>query len=126
MATRFKIMQAFYNKIINFLSFLEQQFPDERDIIKIKTSIELLPEKKILLDNYINNVGPFAQFIFEKRDSYFITEFGNGNLNDHYYNELSIKIKMLWLKMNNFQKEMVWETFQSLLKIGHAFYNTNE
>ena len=81
-------------------------------------------DKKFILDSFIQNVGPYAQFIFTKNEKYFITE-SNSEFTNKYYNELSNKIRILWLKMNTIQKDNTWDTFQKLLLFANQFYNND-
>jgi len=112
---------AFCNLFQEFLTDLSQSFPNEGNLKFVLNSMKMmrsLGQDKVIVEQFMTNVGPYADKIIAKDESFFLqSEF---DTDDSYIADEIQRIKGIWMNPNTSQdtKECIHKYFVSLLKIG--------
>lgn len=120
-SSKLRIVQVFKNNLVDFLDTIIEQFPQETDLIFIRTFFVefcspvdvinyfckklLTPEVKAMIDNK-------NEIFFLKNDSLF-SDIENQQKVFHFKN--------LWQNSNNQQKQMIWQWFKKFKTISELY-----
>jgi len=112
-----KIIQIkIFNGILDqFFEFLEDSFPIYRaDILLTKNATEFVRKSnpRLVVEQFMNQVTPYKEHIFNCDEDYFLHYNANG--------ELIIKIKQIWKsnEITELDKAKIFYYFQKLIKSG--------
>lgn len=125
-------VNLFNTKLREFIGDLARVYPEDNDLIKFKTTINML-----LLVNDKNIIKIFNEFVYEKYQSKILNKDEDFFMKHDYTEELNStadaapefteslinKIKSYWENMTHENKEVVWTYFILLVKLCGK-YNT--
>lgn len=106
-------VSAWNDMMEQFITELEQTFPEEKAIKKYKSSFELLRKSnpRKCIDAYMSGVGKYQEKVMNKDESFFLENddsiIKELNLNKHWTDKLSSKTK-----------DAIWQYLQTLFVLG--------
>ena len=106
-------VSAWNDMMEQFISELEQTFPEEKSIKKYKSSFELLRKSnpRKCIDSYMSEITKYQEKIMKKDESFFLEN------NDSIIKELNIK--QHWNDdLSNKTKDAIWQYLQTLYMLG--------
>lgn len=108
----------FKEQLINLSNYISEIFSTDKDVeklnIKLKLGIDSNP--RLVAELFAEKLTPFARHILDGNDSYFL----NNDLSkmvdsDNAFEQIEQKLKSLWTKLNEDQKERIRKYFKLLL-----------
>lgn len=108
-------VKAFNDMMEQFLEELVQTFPDEPGMKKFQASFDLLRKAnaRLCMDNFMSCVGPYAQHVMSKDDSFFLEH----SSEMEFLNDLNLK-KIWTPELSDNTKGAIWQYLQTLYIIG--------
>jgi len=121
------LVDAFINKLENFLRDLVIRFPNIPDLRTALNSVEVTKSiaSKTILEKFMKALSPYYMQIFDKKDSFFFNLDLNqeikiqDNSSKENYLKIACHLKSVWSsKLTNKEKQGIWQHFQVLLTLG--------
>jgi hypothetical protein len=128
--SRFGKAIQFNTELKGFLKNLILVFPDDRDIKKISSALNIAmmddPEGEIA-GNFLSMMNPYSNLILERNDTLFSQDPENllqhcGAIINHYQTDLIKKLHIYWEVLNEENKEIVWEHMQNLYNLASQIH----
>ena len=117
------MLTAFNTQLMNLINDLSNIYPEDKELMVAKTSIELLrkanPRK--VLEGFANFIFPYRTQINTRDESFFVThdftELASEYNGESNFNMIRAKFVQYWQELSVHNKETIWTYFQVLLKI---------
>jgi hypothetical protein len=122
-------INLFNTKIKEFIQDLNRVYPDDDDLLKFKTSINilLLVNDKQLIKMYKDMVYmKYKDQIMKNEEDFFMNHDyveERGEHTEEFTDRLISKIKSYWKTMNDENKEIVWSYFILMTKLCEKYVN---
>lgn len=112
-------------QLVSFLDELIESFPGESDFVIYRIFIEnQIPTDKIM-DYIVKNLCPLQEMV-EKRDEAFFRDYDVlfGNFSPKGKEKVN-RLKDIWLsgKLDNQDKEIIWQWFHTFIIMGNKYKN---
>jgi len=106
-------VSAWNDMMEQFITELEQTFPEEKAIKKYKSSFELLRKSnpRKCIDAYMSGVGKYQEKVMNKDESFFLEN------DDSIIKELNLK-KHWTDTLSSKTKDAIWQYLQTLFVLG--------
>lgn len=119
--TRSDIAEILQKNIGEFLSQLEQTFPEEDDLLMIKLIIQQVPVD-LLIEQFNKYVIPYRKMILQQDEEFFLKD-------TNVFSKIQDKkgsvnhFKQLWIseEMNKETRSAIWKWFEKFVKIVDRF-----
>ncbi len=107
-------VSAFNDMMDQFLTELNLTFPENKGVMKFQASFEILKvtSPRSILDNFMNDVKPYAKKIIAKDETFILEDSKNiKSLSD-------IEIVGMWNSSSNNTKNAIWQYLHTLVMLG--------
>ena len=123
-------IDLFNTKLREFVNDLSRVYPNDADLIKFKTTINM-----VLLVSDKDMIKVFKEYVYEKYKDKILSKDADFFMKHTYNEELQVegeyavtellidKIKSYWINMTNENKETVWTYFVLLVKLCSKYYS---
>lgn len=118
---KFKVIEVFKNNLINFFDVLIEQFPQETDLIIIRTFLSEMVSPFDIIDYFAHKLlNEKVKSVIAKEDEQFFID------NDTLFSEIKNKQKVfhfknLYLAATENQKKYIWQWFHKLVRIAEIY-----
>ena len=130
-------LTKFNTQIENLLDNLSQTFPDFTDVkvFREKFNMAKKANPQLILVIFLKHIYPFKEYVIKKDEQFFLSDdltnkLANneelqkeGNINNEYILTKALNLKNLWKRMNNQQKETMWQYFYVLIVLCERYVN---
>lgn len=109
----------FNNLFMDFLSDLIEIRPNDSGLLLVQTSVQFITES-MLVNQFMNIVGPFSDKILNQDESFFLDEIHNHIETDSFVGNEIDRIKTIWLSedTSDNSKKIIWNYLIALVKFG--------
>jgi hypothetical protein len=123
MDQRIKLLSVFKNNLMEFLNTTIEQFPQETDLLLVKTFFSEFCSPVQMMNYFVDNLlTPEIVIMIDARNEQFFLK------NDALFSDIDDKhkhkvfhFKNLWLSSNNQQKEVIWQWILKFRKIAELY-----
>lgn len=115
------VREKFKENLLDFISELVIEFPEEGDIIMMKMVLQEIHEK-IIIDNFVKDILPLSNHVKSRNDEFFlkhqILSMGSSIKSEEKRNHF----KKLWeTNTDKETRDTIWEWFDVLIQIGDVY-----
>jgi len=116
------LLTAFCNQSINFVTELENLFPEENDIKTYKNNLLFLKKTnpRSMVNYFKQYINPYIQYIELRDERFFLgLPYDESMGGDKYSMMKAIEFKKLWGNMSEQSKIACWQYFEILLALSN-------
>jgi hypothetical protein len=114
---------AFNNTCIEFIDAIMSVLPSETNLLLIKIYIKTKISQDKLVRRFIKYVLPVKNFITRRDEKFFMD---NQYIDNLFANKtVPFDFRAIWKKLNNENRESVWDWFNTLISIAEDYKNSD-
>jgi len=123
MDQRIKLLSVFKNNLMEFLDTTIEQFPQETDLLLVKTFFSNFCSPVEMMNYFINNLltPEIVKMVDERNEQFFLKNDALFSDIDDEHRHKVFHFKNLWISSNNQQKEVIWQWILKFRKIAELY-----